>query len=56
MDSRVMAFCLRNGDGKDFSFMYRGSSSQGNFFGGDEKLHNLNHNFSVSNVAVEIFR
>jgi len=55
MDSRLMSFCLCNGNRKDFSFMFRGSSCQGNFFRGDEKLHNLNHNFSVSNVVVEIF-
>jgi len=50
-----MAFCLRNGAGKDFSFMFRDSSCQGNFSGGDEKLHDLNHNFSMSNVVVKIF-
>ena len=36
--------------------MFRGSSCQGDFFGGDEKLHDLNHNFAVSNIVVEIFR
>jgi len=56
MDGQIMVFCLCNGDRKDFSFMFRGSSCQGNFFRGDEKLHDLNHNFVVSNVVVEIFR
>jgi len=50
-----MAFCLSNGDEKDFSFMFRGSSSQGDFFRGAEELHNLNHNFSVSNVVLKYF-
>jgi len=48
-----MAVCLCNGDKKDFSFTFRGSSCQGNFFGGAKKLHDLKHNFAVSN---EIFR
>jgi len=38
-----------------FFLMFRGSSCQGNFFGGAKKLHDLNHNFVVSNVVVEIF-
>jgi len=51
-----MAFCLHNGDdGKDFSFMFKGSSCQGDFFRGAEELHDLNHNFAVSNVVVELF-
>jgi len=54
MDSRVMAICLTNGDGKDFSFMFRGSSCQGDFFRGAEELHDLDHNFAVTNVVVEI--
>jgi len=51
-----MAVSLANGDRKDFSFMFRGSSCQGDFFGGGKKLHDLNHNFVVSNVVIEIFR
>jgi len=54
MDGQVMAVCLINGNGKIF-FMFRGSSCQGNFFGEAKKLHDLNHNFAVSNVVVEIF-
>jgi len=50
-----MAVCLINGDEKDFFFMFRGSSCQGDFFRGAKKLHDLNHNFAVSNVVVEIF-
>jgi len=50
-----MAVCSLNGDGEDFSFMFRGSSCQGNFFCGAEKLHYLNHNFAMSNVVVEMF-
>jgi len=54
-----MAVSLANGDGKDFSFMFRGSSCQGDFFGGVE-LHNLDHNFlvniSVNNVVVELLQ
>jgi len=48
-----MAISLANGDGKEFSFMFRGSSYQGDFFGA-EKLHDLNHNFAVSNVVAEL--
>jgi len=51
-----MAFCLSNGDGKDFSFMFRDSSYQGDFGGGAEELYDLNHNFSVSNVVVELLQ
>jgi len=54
MDCQIMTFCLCNGDEKDFSFIFRGSSCQGEFFA-DEKLRNLNYNFLVSNVVVEIF-
>jgi len=54
MDGQVMAVCFTNGDRKDFSFMFRGSSYQGNVFRGAEELHDLNHNFAVSNVVVEI--
>jgi len=54
MDGLVMAICFTNGDGKDFSFMFRGSSCLGNFFRGVEELHDLNHNFAVSNVVVKI--
>jgi len=50
-----MAVSLANGDGKDFSFMFRGSC-QGNFFRGAEELHDLNHNFVVSNVVVELLQ
>jgi len=49
-----MAFCLSNGYGKDFSFMFRGSSCQGYFFGGANELHDLDHNFSVNKVMVEL--
>jgi len=49
-----MAISLAIGNGKDFSFMFRDSSYQGNFFGGAEELHDLNHNFAVSNVVVEL--
>ena len=49
-----MAVSLVNGNGKDFSFMFRGSSCQDNF-GGAKKLHDINHNFAVSNIVVEIF-
>ena len=56
MDSQVIAVSLANGDGKDFSFIFKGSSCQGNFFGGAEELHNLNHNFAVSNVVVELLQ
>jgi len=55
MNGRVMAVCLHNDNEKIFSLTFRGSSSQGDFFGGAEKLHNLNHNFAVSNVVVEVF-
>jgi len=55
MDSRVMAVCLHNGDEKVFFFTLRGSSCQSNFFRGAKKLHDLNHNFAVSNMVVEIF-
>jgi len=48
--------CLTNGNEEVFSFTFRGSSCQGDFFGGAKKLHDLNHNFAVSNVVVEIFR
>jgi len=51
-----MAVSLVNGDRKDFSFMFRGSSCQGNFFGRAEELHDLNHNFAVSNVVVELLQ
>jgi len=50
-----MAVSLANGDGKDFFFMFRGSSCQGDFFRVEE-LHNLNHNFSVNNVVVELIQ
>jgi len=57
MDSRVMVVCLCNGNEKDFSFTFRGSSCQSDFFiRGAKKLHDLYHNFAVSNVVVEIFR
>jgi len=49
-----MAVCFTNDDEKDFSFMFRGSC-QGDFFGGAKELHDLNHNFAVSNVVVKIF-
>jgi len=55
MGSQVMAICFINSDGKDFSFIFRGSSCQSDFFGGAKELHDLNHNFAVSNVVVEIF-
>jgi len=45
-----MAVSSANGDGKEFSFMFRGSSCQGNFGGGVEELHDLNHNFAVNNI------
>jgi len=51
-----MAVSLANDNGKDFSFMFRGFSFQGDFFGGAEELHNLNHNFAVSNVVVELLQ
>jgi len=51
-----MAVFLANGDGKDFSFMFRGSPCQGDFFGGAEELHDLHHNFAVSNVVVELLQ
>jgi len=51
-----MAVSLVNGNGKDFSFMFRVSSCQGNFFGGAEELHDLNHNFAVSNIVVELLQ
>jgi len=35
--------------------MFRGSC-QGDFFGGDEELYNINHNFAVSNVVVELLQ
>jgi len=54
MDSRVMAVCLHNGDEEVFSFTFR--ACQGDFFGGAKKLDDLNHNFAVSNVVVELFR
>jgi len=43
-----MAVCFTNGNKKDFSFMFRGSSCQGDFFGGAEELHDLDHNFAVT--------
>jgi len=55
-DGRGMAVSLANGNGKDFSFMFRGSSCQGDFFRGAKELHNLNHNFVVSNVVVELLQ
>jgi len=51
-----MAVSLANGNGKDLFFMFRGSSCQDNFFGGAEELHDLNHNFAVSNVMVELLQ
>jgi len=54
-DGQVMAISLANDDGKDFSFMFRGSSCQNNFFRGVEELHNLNHIFS-GNVVVELLQ
>jgi len=51
-----MVVSLVNGDGKDFYLMFRGSSCQGNFFRGAEKLHDLNHNFVVSNIVVEVLQ
>jgi len=51
-----MAVPLTNGDGKEFSFMFRGSSCQDDFFGGAEELHNLNYNFAVSNVVVGLLQ
>jgi len=55
-----MTVCLINGNRKDFFFTFMGSSCQGNFFGGAEEIHDLNHNFVVSNfvvsnVVVELF-
>jgi len=50
-----MAVCLRNSDEKDLSFTFRGSSFQGDFFEGAEKLNDINHNLAVSSVVVEIF-
>jgi len=50
-----MAISLANDDGKEFSFMFRGSSCQGDFFVGAE-VHNLNHNFAVSNIVVELIQ
>jgi len=35
--------------------MFRGSSCQGDFFGGAEELHDLNHKFAVSNMLVKYF-
>jgi len=55
MDGRVIAVCYTKGDGKDFSFLFRGSSCQDGFFEGAKELHDLNHNFVVSNVVVKIF-
>jgi len=51
-----MAVSLANGDWKGFSFMFRGFSCHGDFFGGAEELHDLNHNFAVSNVVVELIQ
>jgi len=51
-----MAICLANGNRKDFSFMFKGSSCQGNFLRGAEELHDLYHNLSVSNVVVELLQ
>jgi len=51
-----MAVSLANGNGKEFFFMFRGSSCHGDFFGGTEELHNLNRNFAVSNVVVELLQ
>jgi len=51
-----MAVSLAYGNGKGFSFTFRGSSCQVNFFGGAEELHDLNHNFAVSNVVVELIQ
>jgi len=44
-DGQVMAFSLSNGDGKEFFFMFIGSSCQGDFIRGVEELHNLNSQF-----------
>jgi len=38
------------------SFVSRGSFCQDNFFGGAEELHDLNHNFVVNNVVVELLQ
>jgi len=51
-----MVVCLHNGDEKDFSFTFRGSSCRGDFFRGAKKLHDLYHNFVVSNVVVDFDR
>jgi len=51
-----MAVSLANGDGKGFSSIFRSSSCQGDFFGGTEELYDLNHNFAVSNVVVELIQ
>jgi len=55
VDGQVMAFCLSNGDEERLIFMFIGFSFQGDFFRGAKELHNLNHNFVVSNVVVELF-
>jgi len=49
-----MAFYLSNGDWKEIFFMFVASSSQGDLITGAEELHNLKHNFVVSNVVVEL--
>jgi len=50
-----MTFCLSNGKGKEFFFMFIGSSCEDDFIRGAKELHDLNHNFAVSNVVVELF-
>jgi len=51
-----MAISLANGNWKYFSFMFRGSSCQGNFLRGTKELHKLNQNFAVNNVVVELLQ
>jgi len=50
-----MAVYMTNGDGKDFSFTFIGSSCPGKFFEATKELHDLNHNFAVSGIAIELF-
>jgi len=50
-----MAVSLTNGNGKDFFFTFITSYCQDGFLGGPEESYNLNYNFVVSNIVVELF-
>jgi len=51
-----MAISLANGDGKEFSFMFRGSFCQGDFFEGAEDYMILTTILQGSNIVVELLQ